>query len=226
MTPTSQRRSWVAKFGWGVRSTAARQRRETELEFVSLDEIGDLLDDYGIEEVADGPDRTRLCMIDGEGVVHLHLGCPEATSKPQPGATVFKVEKSRLAAILEHAFHLLNIKQVALVPVGKWRKVFDAVAFSMVQNSDEHVAKDWQEIEAAATVELNRRDPLLCEPGDLHTLVGLIQSLLKDAESPDQGLMLIATASPVLVELVPDGAVRMSLGSQVLADEVAEAFSR
>jgi hypothetical protein len=37
-------------------------------------------------------------------------------------------------------------------------------------------------------------------------------------------LNFIATASPVLVELVPDGAVRLSLGSQVLADEVAEAF--
>jgi hypothetical protein len=72
---------------------------------------------------------------------------------------------------------------------------------------------------------LNTRDPLLCEPGDFHTLIALIQALLKDSDSSEQGLNFIATASPVLVELVPDGAVRLSLGSQVLADEVAEAFA-
>jgi hypothetical protein len=74
-------------------------------------------------------------------------------------------------------------------------------------------------------VELNTRDPLLCEPADFHTLMALLQNLLRDAESPDQGLTLMATASPVLVEIIPDGAVRVSLGSQVLADELAEAFA-
>jgi hypothetical protein len=59
----------------------------------------------------------------------------------------------------------------------------------------------------------------------MHTLSALVQALMQDADAPDQGLMLIATASPVLVELIPDGAMRLSLGSQVLADEVAEAFA-
>jgi hypothetical protein len=35
--------------------------------------------------------------------------------------------------------------------------------------------------------------------------------------------MLLATTSPVLIEVVPDGAVRISLANQVQADEVAEA---
>ena len=36
--------------------------------------------------------------------------------------------------------------------------------------------------------------------------------------------MLTTTAAPLLVEVIPDGAVRISFGNQVLADEVADAF--
>jgi hypothetical protein len=192
---------------------------DRQVEFVGYDEVLDLLDDYGIDQMPDGDDRVYLQMSDAQGVVHIHLACPDSSARPQRGATVIGVEKDRLPKLVDHIIHLLHLNQVLLIPVGKWRKVFDAVAFSLAQN------EGWQEVDAAATVELNTRDPLLCEPVDFHTLVDLIQALLRDAETPDQGLMMIATASPVLVELVPDGAVRLSLGSQVLADEVAEAFA-
>ncbi len=189
------------------------------MEFVSYQELGDLLDDYEIEEIAADDDRVYLSMMDSEGVVRLHLACAETKAQPHEGATVIAVEKERLPKMVAHILNLLHLNQVLLVPVGKWRKVFDAVAFSLASN------EDWQDIDAAATVELNTRDPLLCEPADFHTLVALIEALLRDAETPDQGLMLIATGAPVLVELVPDGAVRISLGSQVLADELAEVWS-
>src|SRR6185436_753823 len=188
------------------------------VEFVSYDEVADLFDEYGIERVQVGEDRVYLRMSDAVGAVHMHLACPETKAPPHNGATVVRVDKQRLPKVVEHSIRLLHLNQVLLIPVGKWRKVFDAVAFSLAQN------EDWQEIDTTATVELNTRDPLLCEPADYHTLVDLIQALLRDAETPDQGLMFVATGSPVLVELVPDGAVRMSLGSQVLADELAEAF--
>lgn len=190
------------------------------MEFVSYEEVLDLFDDYGIDQVPAGEDRVYLRMSDAQGVVHIHLACGDTKCTPHDGATVIGVEKDRLPKVVEHIIHLLHLNQVLLFPVGKWRKVFDAVAFSLAQN------EDWQEIDATATVELNSRDPLLCEPGDYHTLIALIQALLGDAETPDQGLMFVATGSPVLVELIPDGAVRVSLGSQVLADEVTEAFAR
>lgn len=189
------------------------------MEFVSYDEVLDLLDDYGVEEVTLGTDRLHLKMGEGEGVVHLHLADKQSSCAPDNGATVIDVEKDRLPKVVEHVIHLLHLNQLLLIPVGKWRKVFDAVAFSLAHN------EDWQEIDAAATVELNTRDPLLCEPADLHTLIALIQALVRDADAPDQGLMCLATASPVLFEVVPEGAVRISLGSQVLADEIAEAFA-
>lgn len=189
------------------------------MEFVSPEEVAELFEEFGIERHSDGDERVHLQMSAGEGAVHMHLTTKGSKCSPRKGATVVHVDKDRLPQVVEHAIHLLGLHQVLLIPVGKWRKVFDAVAFSLADN--EH----WQEVDASATVELNTRDPLLCEPGDFHTLIALFQALLKDAESPEQGLNFIATASPVLVELVPDGAVRMSLGSQVLADEVAEAFA-
>lgn len=189
------------------------------MEFVRFEEVIDLLDEYGIEQVPDGSDRVYLQMNSGPEVAHIHLSCRETKAAPRDGAIKIQVEKDGLTKTLAHAIRLLHLNQVLLIPVGKWRKVFDAVAFSLAEN------EDWQEIDATATVELNTRDPLLCEPADFQTVVALIGALLRDADTPDQGLMFVATASPVLVELVPDGAVRMSLGSQVLADEVTEAFA-
>jgi hypothetical protein len=216
---TAGRRTMIACFG------------DREVEFVKFDEVADLLDDYGVEQVVPKPkaggappsikdaDCVYLNMLDGDGVVHIHLACPQTACKPRNGATVIAVEKERLPKVVEHIIHLLNLDQLVLIPIGKWRRVFDAVAFSLASN------EDWQEIDATATVELNTRDPLLCQPADYHTVIALISALVHDAESPDQGLMFLAIGSPVLVEVIPDGAVRISLGSQVLADELAEAFA-
>jgi hypothetical protein len=187
------------------------------LEFVSHDEVADLLDDYGITEVAEGDGRMYLRMSDEQGVAHLHLADGGCQSQPVRGAQVVKVDKSRLPKTLDHIMHRLHLNQALLMPVGKWRKVFDAVAFSLANNPA------WQDIDATATVELNTRDPLLCEPADMRTVIDLVAALINDATSADQGLMMLATTSPVLVEVVPDGAVRISLGNQALADEVTEA---
>ena len=190
------------------------------MEFVSHDEVADLLDDYGIEEVVEGKERVHLRMTDGEGVVHLHLADRSCPSKPRNGASVVPIEKDRLPQALEQILRALHLNQVLLLPVGKWRKVFDAVAFSLANN---HA---WQEMDATATVELNTRDPLVCEPADFNTLIELVSALIRDADSPEQGLIFVATASPVLVEIIPDGAVRVSVGSPALADEVSEAFAK
>jgi len=112
----------------------------------------------------------------------------------------------------------LRLEQVLLIPTKPWRHVFDAVAFNLAEN------EDWQAVDAAATVELNRRDPLLCEQGDFQILNALIHALVQDADNPDQGLMLTTTSAPVLVEFVPEGTFRISVGHQVLADEITELF--
>lgn len=188
------------------------------MEFIRYDEVMSLLKGHGVKEAPAEEDRVYLEMEDGTDVVHLHLACHESTAAPREGASVVHVEKKRLPTTVEHIIQRLRLNQVLLIPVCKWRKVFDAVAFSLADN------EEWQEMDATATVKLNTRDPLLCEPGDFHTLNALMKVLINDADSPDQGLTLTTTATPVTVELVPDGAVRISVGNQVLADEVVEAF--
>ena len=188
------------------------------MEFVDYDEVIKLLSDQGIREVEDSEKRIGLVLDEGNEIVHLHLTTGESASTPVEGSDVLTVEKERLAGAVEHILHKLHLSQVLLIPVGKWRNVFDVVAFSMADN------EDWKVVDTAATVVLNTRDPLLCEPADFHTINALIKALLNDAESPDQGLMVTTTTAPVVVKLVPDGAVCISIGDPVLADEVVETF--
>lgn len=188
------------------------------MEFVAENEVAEVLENHKITRVPEGDDRVYFEMDAGEDAVYVHLSDGASAAEPRDGASVIKISKDRLPQVVEHIIHLLHMDQILLFPVGKWRKVFDAVAFSLAEN------EDWQEIDAAATVELNTRDPLLCESGDMHTLIALIEALLNDADAPDQGLLLVPTASPILLEIVPDGAVRLDLGTAVLADEVADAL--
>ena len=188
------------------------------MEFVDHDETIEALKEQGLREVPDGENLIGLALDDSDDVVHLHLAYDESTCTPHEGADVVHVEKGQLPDAVEHLLHKLHLSQVLLIPVGKWRKVFDAVAFSLADN------EEWQAVDTAATVVLNTRDPLLAEPGDFHTINALIKALLNDAEDPDQGLMITTTTAPLMVEIVPDGAVRVSIGDPVLADEVMETF--
>lgn len=192
------------------------------MEFVSYDEAMDVLGELGVIESIQPGDMLQLSLADSDEVVHLHLVPPElmdcAKEARRTGATVLSVEKSRLPELIEHLIHKLGLTQVLLLPLGKWRRVFDAVAFSLASNVH------WREIDATASLALNTRDPLLCEPPDLHTLRDLIAALVKDAEQPDQGIMITSTSSPLMVELHPNGTARISVGSIVLADEIIRTF--
>ena len=189
------------------------------MEFVDEKEVYEILSELGIERVTVSDERIELSMQGDTPVVMVHLACAESTATPSLGAQVVQVDKQRLPAIVEHILHLLHLSQVLLIPFGKWRNVFDVVAFSLAEN------ENWQQVDAAATVELNQRDPLLCEPVDFPTLHDLLTTLFNDANDPDQGLMLVSTGTPIMIEIIPDGALRVNIGNRVLADEVAEAFA-
>jgi hypothetical protein len=190
------------------------------VEFVHEKEIDALIEDYNLSRVTEGDDRVYIRMEDSDDTVHVHLACAASQAEPVAGATMVSAEKDRLPAIIEHIIHLLHMEQIVLVPVGKWRRVFDAVAFSLASN------EDWQEMDATASVELNTRDPLLCEPADFHTLIALIEALFNDADQPDQGIVMLTAAAPVLIEIVPDGAVRIALATPALADQLEDVLSK
>ncbi len=195
-----------------------KQQLEHLVEFVDYGEAMSALREQGLREVPDGEDLISLSMDDVHDVVHLHLTFAESSCPPHDGAEVVPIDKARLPDVVEHLLHKLHLSQVLLIPVAKWRKVFDVVAFSMADN------EDWQVVDTAATVVLNTRDPLLCEPTDFHTINALLKALLSDAESPDQGLMVTTTTAPMMIKLVPEQYVCISVGDPVLADEVMETF--
>ena len=129
------------------------------MEFVSIEEALDLLKDHGVTQAP--TDNEELIYLKMAGATaHLHLSTPNTATTPEEGARVLSVEAERLPDAIAGIIHKLHLTQVLLMPVGKWRNVFDAVAFSLAEN------EDWQVVDATATVELNTRDPLLCEPGD------------------------------------------------------------
>jgi hypothetical protein len=189
------------------------------VEFIDQQQVMKLLGEQGVSLAPADGDLVQLQLEREDEVVQLHLSAGESTAVPRDGATLVRVPKERLPDVVEHIIGCLHLSQVLLFPMAKWRDVFDAVAFSLAAN------EEWQAVDAAATVELNTRDPLLCEPGDFHTLRALIEALLSDGETESQGLMLTTTAAPVGAELLPEGALRLSVGSQVLADELAEVFA-
>lgn len=186
------------------------------MDFVKEQEALEVLQECGLTQQPEGEDLVYLEMEDNDDVVHLHLKSDDSNVEPRDDARVIATPKTQFASILEHIIHRLHLDQILLIPVGKWRKVFDCVAFSLADN------EDWQEFDATATVELNRRDPLLCGPADYQTVVALFEALVNDAEEPSQGLMITCTAAPLLLQIVPEGAIRMSLGNQAIADEVME----
>ncbi len=189
------------------------------MEFVAKDEVMELLSELGVREVVESEEYAYLELSGNEDIVHLHLAASGSSTPPREGASVIAVDTVRMAHTVELIIHKLRLSQIILFPVAKWRNVFDAVAFSLAEN------EEWQAIDTAATVELNSRDPLLCEPGDFHTLNALIKALLKDGEGAEQGLLITTTATPLVVHLVPDGTMLISVGNAVLADEVVETFS-
>ena len=189
------------------------------MEFISENEVYEVLREFGIERVPAKDDRVELQMHSDDSIVRFHLASEGSKATPHDGSETITIEKERLSNVVEHMLHLLHVTQILLIPLGKWRSVFDAVAFSLAES------EAWQAVDAAATVELNRRDPLLCAPADFSTINELLSALFNDAESPDQGLMLVSSSAPILIEIIPDGALRVSIGNQVLADEVSEAFA-
>lgn len=190
------------------------------MEFVNPDDVNEVLTEYGIQpEVAEGTERVHLRMNDGEGVMHLHLADEQCEVEPRDDAETINVSAEALPEMVEHIIHRLHLSQILLVPVGRWREVFDCVAFSLADN------EAWQEIDATATIELNSRDPLFCEPGDMHTLMALVKALYTDGESADQGLAITTTAAPLVMEIVPTGALRISMGHPAIADEIRDTVS-
>ena len=192
------------------------------VEFVAEQEVLTILkglgiapnDDAATSGAGDDDAVVRLRLQDSENVVRLFVSAPGAEVSAPAGAREMEMDHEKMAQMVEDAIVHLHLSEVLLIPLSKWRNVFDCVAFSLADN------EAWTEVDATASVELNRRDPLLCLPSDYHTLRALVAALLQDAEGEKQNLMVTTTAAPVLIEVIAGGAIQINVGNEVLADEL------
>lgn len=190
------------------------------MDFLPEQEINDLLAELGVTQHPEG-ENCILLSIGEEHAVAKH--CLDNTDCSPCGGDektqCFDMQAEAMIESVVGAIHKIHEGQTVLLPVGKWRSVFDAVAFSMAED------EPWQEFDASATIKLNTRDPLLFESGDEHTLVELIKSLMKDGELMEQGVFLIPAGAPLLIHIQPRGPVKFWFGNNVLADEIRESYA-
>lgn len=191
------------------------------MDFIPEEEINELYAEFGISLHPDGGACVLLEMDAVKADVRdcLTIGDPPCGCTETDGWTCRSMNEDALIATVIGAVRKIHPGQVVLVPSGKWRSVFDAVAFSMAED------EPWQEFDASATIKLNTRDPLLFESGDEHTLIGLITSLMKDGVDTEQSVFLIPAGAPLLMHIQPGGPVKLWYGNSVLADEISEAYA-
>jgi hypothetical protein len=129
-------------------------------------------------------------------------------------AEILDIPRERAGEVLEHILHKLHVEPVLIMPIGRWRSVFDVVTPALADN------EQWMGIDSEATIELNTRDPLLFELRDLHLLRSVVETVLKHSETLDQGISIAAIQAPILVEVEPAGGVLLTIGNEGLADEI------
>ncbi len=193
------------------------------MEFVEASELRGILEDNDLEQLPTENDCVFLSML-GDEVIRHHFapadGDPAVTRPVADGATVHRVSIDRVHEVFEGIIHRLHLDQLVIVPVARWSHLFDGIAFTLAEN------EDWQEFDAAATVERNTRDPLLVRPADFPTIVDVVQALLRDCEELAQSIMVLSPAVPLLLTLVPGGTMQVECGTPVIADELTDILER
>ena len=127
---------------------------------------------------------------------------------------ILDIPREKSAEVLQHILHKLHISPLLLLPIGKWRNLFEVVSPNLLDNPT------WMELDTSATIELNTRDPLHFDFRELHTLTAAVNAILMHAQTLEQGCSVATTAAPVLVEVDPTSGVLITLGNPSLAAEV------
>ena len=118
------------------------EHMQLDVEFISENEVYEVLKEFGIERVSVDDDHVELQMHSDDSIVRFHLASEGTKATPHDGSETITIEKERLSNVVEHMLHLLHVTQILLIPLGKWRSVFDAVAFSLAES------EAWQAVDA------------------------------------------------------------------------------
>jgi hypothetical protein len=167
----------------------------------------------GVLSAEDPAGELRIDLDESTPVVTFDVAAhdhPEARTLP---AGIVRVARAEIGPIVEGIVHKLKLPETAVIPVGTWRRVFETVAKPM------SVHGQWRAIDAAATVELNTRDPLVFGPEHHHLLRDLVTAVI-EGERPDQGVSVVALGVRVVIEVSPGGQLIVFAGDEHLAAPV------
>jgi hypothetical protein len=160
----------------------------------------------------EGPaDELHLDFDDSATVVAFDVAAEDHAKAARLPAAIRRVARREIGPIVEGVVHKLKLPEVVAIPVGRWREVFDAVAQPMSTHAQ------WREIDAAAMVELNTRDPLKFGPEHHHMLRDLVDAVVAEGQAPAQGITIVALGVRLLLEVLPAGQLIILAGDDHLA---------
>ena len=183
------------------------------MDFCGFDEAWKTLNSLGVVKLEECSDELLCAGLDDhdELIIFDLLGTTQNAD-----SISFPIREEKAADALEAILHSLHLTPLLLFPIGRWRKVFEGIGFELAENPD------WQEIDSAATIELNTHDPLHCEPGDLHVVHDVLATILRCGKEHGHGVTLAALGKPLLIVIEPPGLLRVELFGEALAIEVRE----
>jgi hypothetical protein len=185
------------------------------VEFIDLDEAWADLRRQGVVKVVDSPKELRL-ELDGDAAVVMDIATedhPEVGDLPK---SIRRVPRGVVANFVEAIVHKMHLQQTYAIPVGRWREIFDAVSDGMAGNAA------WREVDTSASIEMNKRDPLVFGPANAHTLRDLVKTLLHTAKDSNHGLTLCSDGAPLVLEIMPRGEMVVFAGHGSLAKQCEE----
>ncbi|MCE9618399.1 MAG: hypothetical protein K8R92_00625 [Planctomycetes bacterium] len=186
------------------------------MEFVTFEEAWSLLRRLGVTKATDTPKEFRLELADSPSVVVIDVAAADHAEIKSLPADLRRVPRNAIANFIEALVHKMHLQRTYLIPVGNWRKVFEAVSPGMASSPA------WRMVDAAACVELNTRDPLVFTLADAHTLRDLIRVILKDGRGIEHGVTLCSDGAPLVIEVMPAGEMIIFAGRPELARQCTE----
>lgn len=186
------------------------------MDFVNFAQAWSALRGLGVEEAERTSDLLRLALADKPEVTVVDVAAsdhPRVASLPEE---IPRMTRPQLAAAIEALIHKLRVTEVMVIPVGRWRHLFEAVGITMAQH------ESWRAVDSTVTVELNTRDPLLFLPGELRTLRDLVQAVLSEGRQDCHGIEIATTGRALVIEVMPIGEVTFHCGNRLIAEQVLE----
>ncbi|MEI6024714.1 MAG: hypothetical protein WCP80_09025 [Phycisphaerales bacterium] len=186
------------------------------MEFVTFEEAWSLLRRLGVNKVTDAPNEMRFELTDSPSVVVLDVAANDHVDIKSLPKEMRRVPRNAIANFVEALVHKMHLQRTYVIPIGKWRQIFEAVSHGMVSNAA------WRGVDTSASVELNTRDPLQFNLADAHTLRDLIKVILRDGRGIEHGITLCSDGAPLVIEVMPAGEMIIFAGRPDLAKQCEE----